>query len=168
MGQITESDSTGHVCLLWLKISSQPLYGFVIPASPVPGRLSHGPHHPGAWHLAALEHRVTAWNYSLYPAWFGIGSLASPSVAPAVANIIYMPLSFASGLLIPLPSLPGFVQTLAPYLPGYQIGQLGHMLIGVSGGGSIWPDILWLVGYTLLFAVFALYAYRVDQVRNYV
>src|SRR5579875_3631035 len=166
MGQITESDSTGHVCLLWLKISSQPLYGFVIPASPVPGRLSHGPHHPGAWLLLSIVLLLGTIPFILLG--FGIGSLASPSVAPAVANIIYMPLSFASGLLIPLPSLPGFVQTLAPYLPGYQIGQLGHMLIGVSGGGSIWPDILWLVGYTLLFAVFALYAYRVDQVRNYV
>jgi ABC-2 type transport system permease protein len=121
---------------------------------------------PGIWLLLIIVLLLGTIPFILLG--FGIGSLASPSVAPAVANIIYMPLSFASGLLIPLPSLPGFVQTLAPYLPGYQIGQLGHMLIGVSAGGSIWPGILWLDGYTLLFAVFALYAYRVDQVRNYV
>ena len=56
---------------------------------------------------------------------FAIGYLAG-NAAPAVANLIYVPLSFASGLFIPVSQLPSFArsgtvsphyQQVAPYLP---------------------------------------------------
>ncbi len=56
---------------------------------------------------------------------FAIGYLCGPNVAPAVANLVYLPLTFASGLFMPLNQLPGFVRVIAPYLPAYHYGQLG-------------------------------------------
>jgi hypothetical protein len=45
------------------------------------------------------------------------GDLAEvPSAAVAIANIAYLALSFASGIFIPLDSLPSFVRDIAPYL----------------------------------------------------
>ena len=48
---------------------------------------------------------------------FAIGYLCGPNVAPAVANLVYLPLTFASGLFMPLTQLPGFVRVIAPYSP---------------------------------------------------
>ena len=48
---------------------------------------------------------------------FAIGYLCGPNVAPAVANLVYLPLSFASGLFMPLSQLPGFVRASRPTCP---------------------------------------------------
>src|SRR5437867_2243923 len=58
-----------------------------------------------------------------------IGYLAG-NAAPAVANLIYLPLSFASGLFIPVSQLPSFAQQVAPYLPTYHYGQLAWGAVG--------------------------------------
>ncbi|MGH2355092.1 MAG: ABC transporter permease, partial [Chloroflexota bacterium] len=50
---------------------------------------------------------------------FAIGYSAGPNAAPGVANLIYLPLSFASGLFVPLSVMPDLVQWVAPYLPTY-------------------------------------------------
>src|SRR4051794_15329612 len=39
-----------------------------------------------------------------------IGYIAGPNSAAAVANVIFLPLSFASGLFLPLDFLPGIIQ----------------------------------------------------------
>jgi ABC-2 type transport system permease protein len=57
---------------------------------------------------------------------FSVGGNA----APAVANLIYLPLSFASGLFMPLSQLPSFVQQVAPYLPSYHYAQLAWSAVG--------------------------------------
>ena len=48
---------------------------------------------------------------------FAIGYLCGPNAAPAVANLIYLPLTFASGLFMPLSQLPGFVRASRPTCP---------------------------------------------------
>ena len=61
---------------------------------------------------------------------FSLGYWASPQSASPVANLLYLPLSFASGLFMPLSQLPKLVQNLAPYLPTYHYGQLVWMIAG--------------------------------------
>ncbi len=43
-----------------------------------------------------------------------IGSVVSAQAAPAVANLIYLPMAFLSGLWMPLMFLPAFLRAIAP------------------------------------------------------
>jgi ABC-2 type transport system permease protein len=98
---------------------------------------------------------------------FLIGYLANPNAATAIANILYLLLSFASGLFVPLPLLPDFVRTIAPYLPGYHVGYLGHALLGVTDGMPLWSHIVWVVAYTIVFTALALFAYRYNERKQF-
>jgi len=79
-----------------------------------------------------------------------IGSLAGPNAAPAVVNLLYLPLSFASGLWIPINLLPKFLQNLAPALPPYHLGQLALSVLG-AGHGTVSSHWGALLGFTLIF-----------------
>ena len=93
---------------------------------------------------------------------FAIGYSAGPNAAPALANLIYLPLSFASGLFMPITQLPGFVQRLAPYLPSYHYGQLAWSAVGAPAE-SLLTSLAWLAGYTALFMAITTRAYRREQ-----
>jgi ABC-2 type transport system permease protein len=93
---------------------------------------------------------------------FAIGYWSGPHAAPAVANLIYLPLSFASGLFVPLDQLPGFVRTLAPFLPSYHYAQLAWSALG-AGRESLGESLLWLACYTALFLTLAVRAYRREE-----
>jgi ABC-2 type transport system permease protein len=97
---------------------------------------------------------------------FAIGYLCGPNVAPAVANLVYLPLSFASGLFMPLPQLPGFVRGIAPYLPAYHYGQLGWRAIGAHTE-PLAVSLAWLAGYTAVFLAIALRAYQREESRKF-
>lgn len=93
---------------------------------------------------------------------FAIGYSSGPNAAPALANLIYLPLSFASGLFMPLSQLPGFVQRLAPYLPSYHYGQLAWSAVGAPSEPLL-TSLAWLAGYTALFMALTIRAYRREQ-----
>jgi ABC-2 type transport system permease protein len=97
---------------------------------------------------------------------FSIGYLCGPNVAPAVANLVYLPLTFASGLFMPLSQLPGFVRVIAPYLPAYHYGQLGWSALGANTE-PLPVSLAWLAGYTLLFLLIAIRAYRKEESRKF-
>jgi ABC-2 type transport system permease protein len=97
---------------------------------------------------------------------FAIGYLAGPHSAPAVANLVYLPLAFASGLFVPPSQLPGFVQAFAPYLPTYHYGQLVWGSLRASTE-PLAVSVAWLAGYTVLFFALALRAYRGDEQRKF-
>ncbi len=54
-----------------------------------------------------------------------IGYFAKPNSAPAVVNLIYLPMSFCSGLWIPLFMLPHGLQTFAKFLPAVSHEPVG-------------------------------------------
>jgi ABC-2 type transport system permease protein len=66
-----------------------------------------------------------------------IGSLVGGQAAPAIVNILYLPMSFLSGLWIPLSVLPAFIGTLAPVWPAYHLGQIALKVVGRDAGGSL-------------------------------
>jgi ABC-2 type transport system permease protein len=88
-----------------------------------------------------------------------------PVSAAPVANLVFLPLSFASGLLVPLGMLPAIVREIAPYLPAYHLGQLGWTVIGAGDGTGLGRHVLWLVAYGALFALLAFVAWRRDEGR---
>ena len=93
---------------------------------------------------------------------FAIGYGSGPNAAPAFANLIYLPLSFASGLFMPLHQLPGFVQRIAPYLPSYHYGQLAWGAVGAPSEPLL-SSLAWLAGYTALFLAVTARVYRREQ-----
>ena len=96
-----------------------------------------------------------------------IGYVAGPNSAAAIANVIFIPLSFASGLFVPLAFMPAFIQTVAPYLPAYRTAQLAWTTLGAGDGSPLYVHLLWLAGYTALFLALGLAAYRRDEGKQY-
>jgi ABC-2 type transport system permease protein len=115
---------------------------------------------PAVW--ATVIARLLAGSLPFIALGFAIGYWSGHHAAPAIANLIYLPLSFASGLFMPLDQLPGFVQTLAPYLPSYHYAQLAWSALG-AGKESLGVSLLWLGGYTALFLTLAMKAYRREE-----
>lgn len=79
-----------------------------------------------------------------------IGSRANASAAPALVNLIYLPMSFLSGLWMPLSMLPHFLQRIAPLWPAWHLGQLALMTTGQATTGGIAGHLLWLAAFTAI------------------
>ncbi len=95
-----------------------------------------------------------------------IGYSSGVNAAPALANLIYLPMSFASGLFIPLNQMPDFVQRIGPFLPTYHYGQLAWNTVG-GADESVTRAVLWLAGWTLVLFAVALRAYRLEATRKF-
>ncbi len=65
-----------------------------------------------------------------------IALLVPANAASGVVNLIYLPMSFMSGLWIPLNQLPRFLRPIAPYLPAYHLSQLMETIFGYQRRSS--------------------------------
>ncbi len=91
------------------------------------------------WALLLLVHVAGALPFSAIGLY--LGTLASGSAAPAVVNLVYLPLSLLSGLWLPLEMLPGVFGTLAPLWPPYHAGQLALKVVGMDAGQPVWLHV---------------------------
>ena len=98
---------------------------------------------------------------------FFLGYVSGPTSATIIANLIFLPLSFASGLFIPLQMLPKFIQQAAPYLPSYNVAQLGWTALGAHTGRSAGTNLGYITIYTMIFLVMSIIVYRRDQGRKF-
>ncbi len=96
-----------------------------------------------------------------------LGYLGGPQSAAVLANLINLPLSFASGLFIPVQMLPDVVQKIAPYLPSYHVAQLGWTFLGAGDGKGMGYHLVWLAGYTVVFLALAVVWYRRDEGKTF-
>jgi ABC-2 type transport system permease protein len=97
-----------------------------------------------------------------------IGYFAKPNSAPGLVNLIYLPMSFCSGLWIPLFLLPHGLRTLARFLPPYHLSQLALNAVGmVKNPTSAWGHVEALIAFTFLFLGLAAWAYRRDEGKTY-
>jgi ABC-2 type transport system permease protein len=79
-------------------------------------------------------------------------SLVMPATAaPGIINLIYLPMSFLSGLWMPLALLPHWMQKIAPAMPAYHYAQLALNIFGYAQpGGSMSGHWEALLGFTCL------------------
>lgn len=91
-----------------------------------------------------------------------LGLWLKPNAAPAVLNLIYLPLGFLSGLWIPAPVFPAWLQALAEWLPPYHLAALALDITGANAAD--WAHSLTVLGvFTAVFAVLtALGWHRLD------
>jgi ABC-2 type transport system permease protein len=92
-----------------------------------------------------------------------LGYFAGPTAAPALINIFYLPMSFCSGLWIPLMFLPRVVQRIAVFLPPYHLAQLALPLVGAGTGTAANRHWEALIGFSLICLGIAWIGHRRDQ-----
>lgn len=83
-----------------------------------------------------------------------VGTLIKGQGAPGMLNLIYLPMSFLSGLWIPLNMLPKVLQQIAPVWPSYHLHELGMTALGMGQSG-VAGHIAVLLGYTVAFMAIA-------------
>jgi ABC-2 type transport system permease protein len=96
-----------------------------------------------------------------------IGYFAGPTSAAPIINMFYLPLSFCSGLWVPLMFLPKALRDFAHLLPPYHLAQLA---LGVVGGGQHEPNLIhWevLIGFTLICLGVARVGFQRDEGKTY-
>lgn len=84
-----------------------------------------------------------------------IGTLVSAQAAPAIVNLVFLPMAFLSGLWLPLFLLPGFVQTIAPAFPAFHLAQLALDAAGQGGDGRTGVHVIALIAIALVFFALA-------------
>ena len=81
---------------------------------------------------------------------FFIAYLIPPNAGPGVINLIYLPLSFASGFWMPVTMLPHWLQAVAPVLPTYHLAQITFTAVGLAPPNGMALHWAVLGGFTLL------------------
>ncbi|TQD40342.1 ABC transporter permease [Lysobacter aestuarii] len=85
-----------------------------------------------------------------------IGSRVGGDGAPAVVNIIYLPMAFLSGLWMPLSMLPDLVARMAPAWPSYHLSQVALRVLGQGEEKPLAMHVGVLLAFTVVFALLAL------------
>jgi len=97
-----------------------------------------------------------------------IGYFAKPNSAPAVVNLIYLPMSFLSGLWIPLFLLPHGLQVLARVFPPFHLSQLALNSVGLATNPTpAWGHVEALIAFTAICLGLAAWGYRRDEGEMY-
>lgn len=89
-----------------------------------------------------------------------IGLLGNAQSAPAIVNLIYLPMAFLSGLWIPIFILPEIIQKIALIFPAYHLAQLSLNIVGGSQGQPVMAHIIMLFLYTGIFLLLSGMAWR--------
>jgi len=84
-----------------------------------------------------------------------LGSIVSGQASPAIINIIFLPMAFLSGVILPLQMMPKIVGTLAPVWPAYHQAQMALATVGAPSAGSFYGHVAVLAGMTLFFFLLA-------------
>ncbi|UZN03587.1 ABC transporter permease [Cellulomonas sp. S1-8] len=106
---------------------------------------------------------------------FAIAFLARPRAATVVANLLFLPLSFASGFFMPLGELPAIVGDVAQWLPTFHFGQLAYRIVMPADdvafftGAPTQPvavHVAWVLGSALVLGAVAVLASRREAVTR--
>lgn len=90
-----------------------------------------------------------------------IGTRVPANGAPAMINLVYLPMSLLSGLWMPLSGMPAIVSKIAFALPSWHLAQVALKVVGYDSGHPLWLHNTALAVST---AVFFLLAQR--RLRN--
>ena len=96
-----------------------------------------------------------------------VGYFAGPNSAPPTINLIYLPMSFCSGLWIPFMFLPKVVRTIALALPSYHLSQLALGIVGAGRHESNATHWEVLAAFTMICLGVARIGFQRDQEKMY-
>lgn len=107
----------------------------------------------GQWALLWLTNVLGVLPFAALGLW--LGSLIGGQGAPAVVNLVYLPMAFLSGLWLPLSLLPSALAQAAPIWPSYHLAQIALRVVGKDDGHAIGLHVAVLAGVTVIFATLA-------------
>jgi ABC-2 type transport system permease protein len=96
-----------------------------------------------------------------------LGYFTGPNSAPAMINLIYLPMSFCSGLWVPIMFLPKMVQKIALALPPYHLSQLALGIVGAGQHESNATHWEVLAAFTMICLGVARIGFQRDQGKLY-
>lgn len=94
-----------------------------------------------------------------------IGYWVSARAALAVANVLYLALSFGGGIFVPPRALPPWLDAISIWLPTRRMVELAWSAVG--GRPMLAEHWGMLAAYAVLFAALALWGYRRDEGNRY-
>ena len=133
------------------KLTSCIAFGWIVTAALIILGIMLGGVHLTALNMAALFALVTLGAIPFASMGLLIGLLTPANAAPGIINLIYLPMSFCSGLWMPLQFLPHWLQIVAPFLPAYHFGQMGFEIIGYGNSAAFMGHFYGLLGFTFVF-----------------
>lgn len=83
-----------------------------------------------------------------------VGTLIKGQGAPGMLNLIYLPMSFLSGLWVPISQLPQALQQIAPIWPSYHLHQIALAAVGMQHN-AVAGNVAVLVGFAVVCFVIA-------------
>jgi ABC-2 type transport system permease protein len=89
-----------------------------------------------------------------------LSQVVPPNAGIGFVNLIYLPMSFLSGLWFPLNGLPHWIQRIAPVWPTWHLGQLAIHDIGYPMRWSVMGHVLWLTAFSAVCLVLAAMLFR--------
>jgi ABC-2 type transport system permease protein len=150
------------------KLAMVVLFGTVLTASLFTLGATAGDVHMQAGQWAALAGVLIAGALPFGAFGLAIASWVGPNSAPAIVNVIYIPLAFASGMWVPMKALPRFFQALAPWLPSYHFSQLALGVMGADDGRFSWmASAAALAVFGAASLLFARIGYRRDEGKTF-
>ena len=96
-----------------------------------------------------------------------LGYFTGPNSAPPTINLIYLPMSFCSGLWVPFIFLPKVVQQIALVLPPYHLSQLALGVVGAGAHQSSATHWEVLAAFTMICLGMARIGFQRDQEKMY-
>ncbi len=96
-----------------------------------------------------------------------MGYFAGPNSATGIINLVYLPLSFLSGLWVPLMFLPKVLRSFAHALPPYHLAQLALSIVGAGQHESNWGHWAYLIGFSLVCLGVARIGFQRDEGKMY-
>lgn len=108
---------------------------------------------PWQWAMLSLVNVLGVLPFAAMGLYFG--SLVGGNAAPALLNVLYLPMAFLSGLWLPLSMLPDVLAKIAPAWPAYHLGQLALKVVGHDQAQPAWLHLLVLGAVTAVFFVLA-------------
>jgi ABC-2 type transport system permease protein len=94
-----------------------------------------------------------------------LATLVPPNAAVGFVNLIYLPMSFLSGLWFPLDGLPAWIQKIAPVWPTWHLGQLALHDVGVPMAWSVVAHVLWLAVFSGVCLLIAAQRFRASAMK---
>jgi ABC-2 type transport system permease protein len=130
--ELKQASPMPRLAYLGAKIITSMLFGIAIVAALVTLGMTLGDVHITPIQIVHLAAVIVAGSLPFASLGILLSLLMPPSAAPGVINLIYLPMSFCSGLWMPIEVLPQWLQKVAPALPTYHFAQLALNVFGYA------------------------------------
>ncbi|HUC30540.1 MAG TPA: ABC transporter permease [Candidatus Acidoferrum sp.] len=165
--QVKRASPMPPFAYFWAKVITSMAFSSIIVAALFILGISFGGVRMPILQFARLMGTLVAGSLPFSAMGLALGYFTGPNSAPPTINLIYLPMSFCSGLWVPFMFLPKVVRHVALALPPYHLSQLA---LGVVGAGTHESSVThWevLLAFTLICLGVARIGFQRDQEKMY-